>query len=68
MSIDAYLQGRRARRLKHQREGLLDDVGLLQAALLPQVPDHAGDLAVSVGYRPAQGLAAGGDDMSNNCG
>jgi serine phosphatase RsbU (regulator of sigma subunit) len=25
------------------------------------VPDHAGDLAVSVGYRPAQGLAAGGD-------
>jgi serine phosphatase RsbU (regulator of sigma subunit) len=61
MSIDAYLQGRRARRLKHQREGLLDDVGLLQAALLPQVPDHAGDLLVSVGYRPAQGLAAGGD-------
>jgi Stage II sporulation protein E (SpoIIE) len=61
MSIDAYLQGRRARGLKRQREGLLDDVGLLQAALLPQVPDHAGDLAVSVGYRPAQGLAAGGD-------
>jgi hypothetical protein len=61
MSIDAYLQGRRARRLTRQREGLLDDVGLLQAALLPQVPDHAGDLAVSVGYRPAQGLAAGGD-------
>ncbi|HYZ80528.1 MAG TPA: PP2C family protein-serine/threonine phosphatase [Solirubrobacteraceae bacterium] len=61
MSIDAYLQGRRARRLHHQREGLLDDVGLLQAALLPQVPAHAGDLAVSVGYRPAQGLAAGGD-------
>jgi hypothetical protein len=61
MSIDAYLQGRRARRLTRQREGLLDDVGLLQAALLPQVPDHAGDLVVSVGYRPAQGLAAGGD-------
>lgn len=61
MSIDAYLQGRRARRLNRQREGLLDDVGLLQAALLPQVPDHAGDLLVSVGYRPAQGLAAGGD-------
>jgi hypothetical protein len=61
MSIDAYLQGRRARRLTRQREGLLDDVGLLQAALLPQVPDHAGDLEVSVGYRPAQGLAAGGD-------
>jgi serine phosphatase RsbU (regulator of sigma subunit) len=61
MSIDAYLQGRRARRLTRQREGLLDDVGMLQAALLPQVPERAGDLAVSVGYRPAQGLAAGGD-------
>jgi hypothetical protein len=61
MSIDAYIQGRRARRLTRQREGLLDDVGLLQAALLPKVPERAGELAVSVGYRPAQGLAAGGD-------
>jgi hypothetical protein len=61
MSIDAYVQGRRARRLTRQRQGLLDDVGVLQAALLPNVPQRAGDLAVSVGYRPAQGLAAGGD-------
>jgi serine phosphatase RsbU (regulator of sigma subunit) len=61
MSIDAYVQSRRARRLTRQRQGLLDDVGLLQAALLPNVPRRAGDLAVSVGYRPAQGLAAGGD-------
>jgi hypothetical protein len=61
MSIDAYVQGRRARRLTRQRQGLLDDVGLLQAALLPNVPRRAGELAVSVGYRPAQGLAAGGD-------
>ena len=61
MSINAYLQGRRARRLNQQRDGLLDDVGVLQAALLPDVPERAGDLSVTVGYRPAQGLAAGGD-------
>jgi hypothetical protein len=61
MSINAYLQGRRARRLNTQREGLLDDVGVLQSALLPEVPERVGELAVSVGYRPAQGLAAGGD-------
>ena len=61
MSINAYLQGRRARRLNQQRDGLLDDVGVLQAALLPDVPDRVGDLSVTVGYRPAQGLAAGGD-------
>ena len=34
---------------------------MLQAALLPDVPDRVGDLSVTVGYRPAQGLAAGGD-------
>ncbi len=61
MSINAYLQGRRAKRLNQQRDGLLDDVGVLQAALLPDVPDRVGDLSVTVGYRPAQGLAAGGD-------
>lgn len=61
MSIHAYLQGRRARRLNRQRQGLLDDVGVLQSALLPEVPERMGELALSVGYRPAQGLAAGGD-------
>jgi phosphoserine phosphatase RsbU/P len=61
MALNAYLQSRRARSLAGQRESLLSDVGVLQAALLPAVPDNLGELQVSVAYRPAQGLAAGGD-------
>lgn len=61
MALNAYLQSRRARSLAGQREALLSDVGVLQAALLPAVPDSLGELGVSVAYRPAQGLAAGGD-------
>jgi serine phosphatase RsbU (regulator of sigma subunit) len=61
MALNAYLQSRRARSLAGQREALLSDVGVLQAALLPAVPENLGDLDVSVAYRPAQGLAAGGD-------
>ena len=61
MALNAYLQTRRARSLAGQRAALLSDVGVLQAALLPAVPEQLGDLDVSVAYRPAQGLAAGGD-------
>ncbi len=61
MAINAYLSARRARALGAQRAALLDDVGLLQTALLAPVPDHAGDAEVSVAYRPAAGPAAGGD-------
>jgi serine phosphatase RsbU (regulator of sigma subunit) len=61
MSLNAYLQSRRARSLAGQRESLLSDVGVLQAALLPAVPESLGELEISVAYRPAQGLAAGGD-------
>ena len=61
MTLNAYLQSRRARSLAGQREALLSDVGVLQAALLPSVPGSLGELDVSVAYRPAQGLAAGGD-------
>ena len=61
MAINAYLAARRARALGVQRASLLDDVGLLQTALLAPVPAHAGDAQVSVAYRPAAGPAAGGD-------
>ena len=61
MALNAYLQSRRAKSLAGQRAALLLDVGVLQAALLPAVPERLGDLDVSVAYRPAQGLAAGGD-------
>jgi hypothetical protein len=61
MAINAYLNARRARALGAQRAALLDDVGLLQTALLAPVPADAGDAHVSVAYRPAAGPAAGGD-------
>lgn len=61
MALNAYLQSRRAKSLAGQRAALLADVGVLQAALLPAVPASLGELDVSVAYRPAQGLAAGGD-------
>jgi serine phosphatase RsbU (regulator of sigma subunit) len=55
------LAGRRARRLEGQRAGLLADMEVMQAALVPAVPASLGGLAVSVAYRPAEGPAAGGD-------
>jgi hypothetical protein len=51
----------RARRLETQRRDLSDDLGLLQSALLPALPDRIGQAWVSAAYRPAEGLAAGGD-------
>ncbi|MEA2315200.1 MAG: hypothetical protein QOI03_1892 [Solirubrobacteraceae bacterium] len=51
----------RARRLERQRASLLRDVGVMQGALVPELPASVGGLEVSVAYRPAEGPAAGGD-------
>jgi serine phosphatase RsbU (regulator of sigma subunit) len=51
----------RNRRLAQQRSELLGDVGLLQAALLPDLPAAVGASRVSASYRPADGPGAGGD-------
>jgi len=51
----------RNRRLAAQRRELLGRVGLLQAALLPELPDSFGSSRATVAYRPADGPGAGGD-------
>jgi hypothetical protein len=61
MAVKAYTNSRRAGRLAVQRAELVDDVGQLQAALLAPLPAPRADVSFSVAYRPAAGLAAGGD-------
>jgi hypothetical protein len=51
----------RARKLEGQTQTLMADVDAMQVALVPEIPDRVGGLAVSVAYRPAEGPAAGGD-------
>jgi hypothetical protein len=51
----------RGRPFSRRNGELLQDMGLLQTALLPPVPDTVGALRTSVAYRPSEGLGAGGD-------
>ena len=61
LGLAALLTMLRNRSLDRQRRDLLQEVGLLQSALLPPVPDRVGGLRTSVAYRPADGPGAGGD-------
>jgi hypothetical protein len=61
LGVRSRLAALRSRRLDRQRVQLLEDVGLLQAALLPIPPARLGPVATSVAYHPADGPGAGGD-------
>lgn len=61
LGVRSRLAALRARRLEQQRGELLEDVGLLQAALLPEPPARLGPVGTSAAYRPADGPGAGGD-------
>ena len=52
---------RRAKRLEARTATLLGDLHAMQAALVPEVPAQLAAEGVSVAYRPADGVAAGGD-------
>jgi len=61
LALAGFVTTMRNRALARQRRELLQEVGLLQSALLPPVPDRVGGLRTSVAYRPADGPGAGGD-------
>jgi hypothetical protein len=61
LGVAALVQARRLRGLERQRGRLAADVGVLQSALLPVLPERIGGARVTAAYRPAEGLAGGGD-------
>lgn len=61
LAVGYLLASLRARRLASQRATLMEEVGVLQRALLPPVPEVLGAVRTSVAYRPSEGLGAGGD-------
>lgn len=61
LGLRALVTGRRARALESTRRSLRADIDVLQAALVPELEERIGASQVSVAYRPADGLASGGD-------
>jgi hypothetical protein len=61
LAVSSRLSSRRAERLSRQRRELLEDVGLLQAALLPVLPESFASVGTTAAYQPASGPGAGGD-------
>jgi hypothetical protein len=55
------LAARRARGLESQRAMLVHDLDVMQAAVVPEVPDELDGLSVSVAHRAAEGPGGGGD-------
>ncbi len=55
------LATRRAQGLERRQHTLLRDIEVMQAALVPEVPELLDGLGISAAYRPAEGPAAGGD-------
>jgi hypothetical protein len=61
MSIRSAVRTRRNRILRRESGELRADVGAMQTALLPALPDRIGEVEIAAAYRPAEGPAAGGD-------
>lgn len=61
LSLRSLVTGARARRLERQRELLQSHVGMLQRALVPELPERLGDVSLSAAYSPAEAPGAGGD-------
>jgi hypothetical protein len=61
VSARAFVERRRAREADRDRQRLMRDVGMLERALVPAVPEVLGALAISVAHRASEGPAAGGD-------
>lgn len=57
----AMVRDRHARRLERERSALLEDLQTLEGAVLPELPERLGGLALSVTSRPAVGPGVGGD-------
>ncbi len=61
LGLRAFLSTRRARALEQAQSLLVNDLMVMQNALVPEIPAQLGALSISAAYRPAEGPAAGGD-------